>query len=911
MVTHPTVVVGVGKAGISVMSKVENVARENNDMDMFEFIAMDGDKDMLNNAPNSATTLTFTTSDDYLGEDKEEYPYLTEDMRVGGPAAKRQRSVGRYKLDRRGDGGYEDKFDTLRTAIENHHNVHDQRLAEDTASFNVFLIHSLGGGTGSGSFPLLLSMLNEIGDSLDTNNELIYLSGVGVVPEIPVDINVADPPGNSNYYPNTYAALRDIESYTDLYHDDTDNLQVPIYARDLAGDKGPTYANVPFSDCWLVGVEEDKIAGNVQITGDENYTQLVDESIARSITAISRLDGSAENWSDSTPYPGSFKQTEVRVPHEEIKEYANKKKERDEKQDRIDDEIPTSIEANEDRIQELEDLKSGLDEEQIEDKSLRERVKTDIDNEYANAEQLIDSSAQEIENFLDGIEEDYKSQDKDVEALIIATSILEERIQEEEQGAPQVEQEWQDTVEGLWNDYDMQGKEGTSNVTSPEAKASLLEEELDEKIDTYTEIKEEWDPGLIGSLKDFLPPADPLGVLESEREEAEAYLDILKADHSQLKSLMSQWDRVTKIVRAIEDRQLAIRELIDNQLNDINQEISNLQDEKDQLAEEIRAIEADIERLEEYVTTERTSDRLAEIPIKESKLEEIDHVTVENRLTSLYAYVDQNFVEASKVRFALNQRLDNTEAWDEKVMDRAFERTDKSEKYDNKNEIWYLYSEENEDIFEEYLTDPPEGADHQIMPQGGDDAQLQYLPNRYRISMVGFTHRGPVGAFESYLKLEQLRDDGDLNQLANQYDGDHRLAFGYMEWYSDDIQRAFGVRFTFRIPRPPEFERGRIDKPDLDEGEVANWIVNPGLVSYLWNGNMMDNYESGDEVFRGWKRSFRNNGLSFNDLNKASPDSRFIREWLSDQRSWDEVLQEIQENLIDLTDRRVVFKQDE
>jgi len=910
MVTHPTVVVGVGKAGIGVMSKVKNVAEENNDMDMFEFIAMDGDKDALNNAPDTATTLEFTISDDFLGEDKEQYPYLTKDMRVKGPGARRQRSVGRYKLDRRGDGGWDDKMRTLRTTIENHHNNHDDRLDEDTASFNVFLVHSVGGGTGSGTFPLLLSGLYEIGDSLDTDNELIYLGGVGVVPQIPVDVDVKDPPGNPNYYPNTYAALRDIETYTDLHHDETDDLHVRVYAQDIEGEKGANYSNVPFSDYWLVGVEENKIDGNVQTTVDENYTQLIDESIARSITAISRLDGSAENWSDSTPYPGSFKQTEVKVPHEQVKEYADKKQKRVQKEERKNEEIPDKIEQKENRKEELEELKSGLDDEQIDNKSLRDRIQSDIDSEYANAEQLVDSSAGEVENSLDTIEENHKPQDNDVEALIVATSILEERI-EEERGASYVEQEWRDTVEGLWDDYDMQGQEGTSEVMSAEAKASLLEEELDEQIDIYSNIKKDWDPGLLGSTQDFLPPVDPLGVFESDREEAEAYLEILKADHSELRGIMEQWDRVTKIVRTIEDRQRNIRDLIDDQLEEINRGISELQNEQDDLADEIRALEADIDRLEEYITNERSSDRLAEIPIKGNKLDDIDKVSVENRLTSLHAYVDEDFVEEDKVRYAINQRVDNTEAWDEPVMNRVFKRTEKEGKYSQKNELWYLYHEDNEDIFEDYLTDPPEGADDQIMPQGGDDDQLQYLPNQYRISMVGFTHRGPVGAFETYLQLERMRDDKDLDDLANQYDGDHRLAFGYMKWYPENIQRAFDVQFTFRIPRPPEFERGRVDKPDLDEGELANWIVNPGLTTYLWQGNMMDNYEPGGEVFRGWKRSFRNNGLSFTELTKASPDSRFIREWLADQRSWDEILQEYQENLINLTNRRMVFKQEE
>ena len=102
MPIYPTVVVGVGQAGVKILSKVQDVVKESGDRDQFRFIALDSDKDTLETAPTEARSLYLDASPMYIAEDREAYPYLTENMRIEGPGAKRQRPVGRYKVDHRG-----------------------------------------------------------------------------------------------------------------------------------------------------------------------------------------------------------------------------------------------------------------------------------------------------------------------------------------------------------------------------------------------------------------------------------------------------------------------------------------------------------------------------------------------------------------------------------------------------------------------------------------------------------------------------------------------------------------------------------------------------------------------------------------------------------------------------------------
>ena len=109
----PTVVVGVGQAGINVINQLHDSGGLGwgDEYDKyFEYIAIETDSRGLSNAPDKATQVDLGDSNgiqthmqwpkDDIKADLREYPYLTEDFEIGEMGTRRQRPIGRYKLVR-------------------------------------------------------------------------------------------------------------------------------------------------------------------------------------------------------------------------------------------------------------------------------------------------------------------------------------------------------------------------------------------------------------------------------------------------------------------------------------------------------------------------------------------------------------------------------------------------------------------------------------------------------------------------------------------------------------------------------------------------------------------------------------------------------------------------------------------
>lgn len=895
MVTHPTFVVGVGQAGINVMSTLEEVAEQNDDADKFGYAAIDTDEDTLRGAPTDAQQFSLAIEDDFLDEDVAEYPYLTSGMNIEGKGARRQRPVGRYKLDNRGE--YENTFESLWREIESHFEAHEADLGPQQASFNIYYVHSQGGGTGSGTFPLLTGMLSYIADQLDSPH--VYLAGVGVVPEIPFGTrNVGPIPGRPIYYPNANAALHDLEQFERLAGDGTESLQLPVYAKQATTVDSERRTDVkefafdqePFDDYWLVGVDEGQIKGGAGgRTGPETYRQQVNQTVARSLHAVAQLERSAENWAQAKSVVGTVDQAEISVPHEEVLAYCELKADRVAKRERKDEEIPDEIAAKEGRKAEISALKANLNADDIEDADLRRTVQSHVEGQgFTDGKSIIENkSSSDVEAVLEEISEEYA-----VEGEIVAVSVLQDKLQQE-RGAPEIEAEWRETVQNLWSKYNMQSQPGGSGVRTIEGKASRTKDYLDENIGEYKEILEEWDPGILGQFQDAIPPV--VGIFESERENAESVVERLQDDYDDLERIQGTWNRVSKMRAAVSDHRASIREEIDDQLSDLDAAISDLRAEQDRLEQELEALDRQIESKVDDLTEAETSKRLAVLPVREDELRDLTVEQVEDELTSLHAYVERDLVDENKLRRALSQRVDFCKAWENSVIDRETAGTDVNAFYKDFDETWYLFHQDNRE-FQEYINRIND-ADEETMAGEGP---IDYLSDPYRIEYVSFSRRGPVPALVLYQQLEEKAEDGTMADLAGQYD-DFKQAFAYLEWYDRDVRKAFSITDRVEVPFPPELDHSRVDKPGLSEGELKNYVKTNGLDSYLWEGMMWDLYEPGEERFTGWKRPLSSKGLSWTALQKATPSPDLKSQWLAGQADWADLVDAYAENLVDQT----------
>lgn len=917
--THPTFVIGVGQAGINVMNTLHEVAEENGDRDKFSFAALDTDVDTLNTTPRNTLNFKLEIEDDFIGEDRDNYPYLTGRMNLEGKGARRQRPVGRYKLDNRSE--FKSTFERLWTQIESHYTTHEADLGPQQASFDIFLINSLGGGTGSGTYPLLLMMLNRIANDLDSDH--VYMAGMGVVPEIPMNEGGQGPiplPGSPIYYPNARASLHDLEMFEFLellnntqadgslpsdFVEENQNLELPVHSTGQQGfggrasverfslDGGP-----PFDDYWLIGVNEgDMEGGAAGRTGPESHRQEVNQIMARSLYATTQFTTGSENWTQGKSVLGTVDQAEVYVAHDEVRAYARLKDERDQKEARKDDEIPEEIASLEAEIEQLKTRKSNLRLEEIDDEELEREVRNNLNEDgFRTGKGIIESkSSSDIEEKLDEIAEDY-----DLEGQIIAVDVLDEKLEQQEGGAPEIEEKHREIVQDLWSKYNLQTLPGNSGIRTITGKAQETREYLEEEIGEYREVKEDWDPGPLGQFQDALP--DIIGIFQSERENAEAWLDALQSDYDKLERIMGTWGRVSEMQKVVSERRSTIRGQITEKMNTLEQEIDELRDEQEQLADEITTKERDIESKIEFLTAEQTSFRQANLPLIQSELQDIDLDLVENHLESLVDYVDEGLVDETKMRRALSQRVNFAASWDNDIIDGDMAQTDIPRYASDVDEFWYLYHPANEDLMD--MINVATDADEEREP-GGD---LEYLDDPYRFEYITFTRRGPVSRLQIYQLLNELEENDRLAELAGQYEH-HLQAFAYPEWYDREVMNAFDTDLQISVPRPPEMDYTRVDKPELSEGELKNYVKTTGLDSYIWQGMMWDIYEPGDQQFTGWESELERQALGWNDLQQATPDSDLKAQWLAGQANWEDILNAYRQNLIERTGVEIEFSE--
>lgn len=206
----PTVIVGVGKAGISVLKRLHqsNGHEWGGKYDTsFEYVAVDTDTHELHIAPNEANTVQLDTPSRKRKTDTQAYPYLAEELHFIEKGTARQCPIGRYKLD--DEANWNKTAKTIRTAVTNVANGVKNNSDIDVQQLNIVHVHSLAGGTGSGTFPLIAHLLQNTAENVEnTHNVTTYVGGIGLCPELPRDINQETPPGDPRHYANASAALK-------------------------------------------------------------------------------------------------------------------------------------------------------------------------------------------------------------------------------------------------------------------------------------------------------------------------------------------------------------------------------------------------------------------------------------------------------------------------------------------------------------------------------------------------------------------------------------------------------------------------------------------------------------------------------------------------------------------------------
>lgn len=898
----PTFVVGVGRGGIEVMQTLSNIVERDQHSQYFDFVAIDTDTDTFSNLPDDTTTIELTAPTAFEAEDRRKYAYLTEDMEIGVKGAERQRPVGRYKFDSRGTPDFSDHFDLLWKSAREHLQELENSYEPSRDSYNLILVHSLGGGTGSGTFPLLGTVLSHVGEAIERRYGIdVYVGGVGIVPQITQDPDIVQPKGQSIYYPNAHASLQDLSKMIEA---SSDPLDIPIYSRSFgrggkrtdiddsvessfSGNSLPIERS-PFSNYWLVGVEEDLIMGGGGFSDIENYGEMVDRQVAESIHALSLMEESVENWATAVnglATIGSVGQSEIRVPYREITDYCELKHDRDEKQSRLESEIPDKIETLEKEINQIESVKTdstkvGAKQSGIDD--VEALVRGKLEQGLGVGSAFIDgNTAEDIESVVSEIGEDFGPG-----MMLLATEKLDE-IFDHPAAVPAVENHWEEVIEQQWEAWNMNSKSefGGSDVRTYHGKEGALESYFDQTIAEYEKEVEAREPGTL----DKIPPV--ISLTESTREEYQRWLGNLRNSQQQLLEADSRYQRVQAMLGAADDLHREAKEALDEQITDRQQSITQLEEEMRRLEREVERHKREIDELATQLTKrDRAGQRLSILPLQEEALEDLNIDRLKNELTSLDRFVGE-FVDEDDLRIGINKIQSNAQAWENPT---AAMNYDGITPKPSRQEIWIMYHEDNEDYADEYVSNTS-GAKTRKAGQ----STIGYSDDPYSIQFVSFDNSGPIEGLHLFQRYEQMCESGMLDTMSGKF-GDYRASYAYPEWYSREIQKSRQINRRQTTDRPPELDPESVVKSDFEsEGEKRNYIKTNGLDLYLWHGTMWEHFDfkEDDDVFQGWEQTV--DGLTFKQLQQATPEEKLKARWLAGQADWNDILDAYTRNLED------------
>ena len=321
MTPRPVFVVGIGRAGCSMLSTIEEFVSVEGVEDHFQFLAVDSSShDLHTFAPDTATTFELTIDREAYTDHRESLDYLqSEPELVPEAGTSRRRPLGRYLIDSNADSAslYECLFDQINSLSESHSNSN---------KLQVWVINSLGGGTGSGAFPLVSLLLQQCSDEVEGTVEIF---GIGTLPRLDRLLDQINAPEDEPvHYANAYTALAELRKLMDIDGNTEYPIEINIDASP-ADVRKPSIAvdQNPFEGYWLLGFKDtNRFNGN---TGSR-----MSRLAARLIFYLASTD--ANEWFHQG-HIYSITGIAVEAPIEQLQQYQSL----DQELDQLDDDLDT------------------------------------------------------------------------------------------------------------------------------------------------------------------------------------------------------------------------------------------------------------------------------------------------------------------------------------------------------------------------------------------------------------------------------------------------------------------------------------------------------------------------------------------------------------------------------------------
>ena len=334
---RPTFVIGVGEAGWNMIDDISQVAKEQlgDAAKAFDYAMIDTNgSDMRNEGPlDVAYPIDIEKPPDEWEDDVTNFHYLSDTLDPlgsGDTGATKQRPLGRYQVEKQGQREKirQQLRGQITTHIDNVSGIKNDDIRSN-GELSIWIVNSLGGGTGSGTFPVIAEIVTQL-IANDLNNVNTYLYGIGGTPETKKGPGVKTELPEPEHRMNTYTALKELlavvrpyqagepvrypeesmfsereelcgdpfEKYFLLGHDPTENerdkylqhinraagILITYLARSGGLEDFP-FVNVEGEDDTLWAVDAHQIYAPVESTGGSVQSESSIESI------VDRLDG--------------------------------------------------------------------------------------------------------------------------------------------------------------------------------------------------------------------------------------------------------------------------------------------------------------------------------------------------------------------------------------------------------------------------------------------------------------------------------------------------------------------------------------------------------------------------------------------------------------------------------------------
>jgi hypothetical protein len=242
--------------------------------------------------------------------------YLYKGAGRKGVGALRDRVYGRFLLDL----NMSKVGEAVDASLKDLKDKWKKERGEKKAEILIWLVHTIGGGTGSGTFPSLVVNTNKLAKEILEDADIkYYLFCVGVLPSATNIRDITHANFDKRYLANSYSALKELELLASA--EDITLTQFNPYGSnpEIAIEKRP------FDRYFLFGIDEDMVGRlkDDEAEAVEEYLTSSNKIIANMMYAVPNYPKGLENlWEPVKSSFIAFGESELVVPIEEIKKVA-------------------------------------------------------------------------------------------------------------------------------------------------------------------------------------------------------------------------------------------------------------------------------------------------------------------------------------------------------------------------------------------------------------------------------------------------------------------------------------------------------------------------------------------------------------------------------------------------------------